>query len=325
MDSKLKKIIQNISEQIDKIYLLQLRSGVLYPNTISKSVIRRYYPKEELERPYLVHKFESGNAVSIPYHVFFKKELLIIKNNSHRLSRLLADDKYLKYSNYLFKGEYSKMEELWLTSQDSEYNFSIGPLLGYHDKLFGTKKYYSFCFIKRSVTNENELNNYSCLAIEELNDYFSSNIDSKNYQVLSGSILNWSGEIKDMRPIAWARPNGSESTKLIKKYGAKSLYFENTLQVRSKKGFAQLKKQNLLLRDYTLEDNIKYLPVSTLLHEIGHIFLVDPKAEDRAGECYRFVDELKADSIALVSARRDMGAQLRGRLARRHHRPVHVA
>jgi len=315
--SEKEKIIQEklirASELISLIYEKQKnpknKGANFFPKDVTKEKIKEAAEKNPfLLHPYtLVEKDKKGRLIAIPFSVKFKKELgqvakLIIE--AARISENREFGKYLgQMAQALLRNDYAQNEILWVTSKPFRFNFIIGPVERYLDRLFFKKCAYQawLGIIDEQRTQEAERFKKIILASRRKILTDTEKIALPQLRIEITKTICFAGQKVDFMPTGSNLPNSPD---LMKKYGSKLIIFENSLDFQFKQDQLPIVHKifpKKIQDSYSPQDLYDASLRCILLHEISHSLIRYQDAEERLQNLFPVFDEILAYVLGVKS------------------------
>jgi hypothetical protein len=292
----------------DRIFVKQITSDYFcYPKKVDKKIILEANKKNPpILSYYTLLKNNKNDIVSFRYEDYYQKELGEIAKYLIFAAKECGDLDFKKFlyqrAIHLIEGNYKESEKTWvLMKTDYPINIAIGPLLTYHDKLFGIKTYYSSCVYIRNLSKEKLYQKITKKIKKNFleNVFFPSDVTPRKEIIEVGDIYVYGGEIAKMKAVAWARPsNNTDCKDVLNKYGTKKLIFGNAIAERIK-NYGVLVYKSLFNQSISLKDLIFYTQMGIFLHELGHGYAIYSTSKERLKDFFWFFEELKSDVFAI--------------------------
>ncbi len=301
----LEKLIK-ASELLVPLYERQKNSAYpganFYPVGVSKEEIEKAAQKNPLLlHPYtFVEKDKRGRLKAVPFCLKFKRELREIAKLIGEAAKISEDKEFSRYlvesARALLKNDYAKNEILWVTKGPFKFNFIIGPIERYLDRLFFKKCAYQAWVgvLDRRKTEEAERFKKIILASRRKILPDTIKIELPKMRTEINQTLCFSGLIADNMFTGTNLPN---DVNLMKEYGSKLIIFATSLELR-------FKQDQLPIFNSVFTQKIKesYSPKELydgslrciLLHEIAHSLIRYEDAEERLRELFPVFDEILA-------------------------------
>ena len=259
----------------------------------------------------LIRRDESGNLISVPYHIAFEKQVKEAAGLINQAAEL-AEDAGLK--NYLEKraealltDEYYESDVAWMEMKDNTIDFIVGPIENYEDQLYGYKTAHeSFILIKDKVWSE-KLAKFAVL-LPGLQKNLPCQPPYKNETPGMDSDMNvydavyYAGDTNSgSKTIAINLPN-DEKVRGTK--GSRKLQLKNSMQAKFDKILVPIAG---LLIDKEQRKHVKFDAFfeNTMFHEVSHGLglgnTVDKSTTVRESlkDAYTSIEEGKADILGL--------------------------
>jgi len=296
---------------IDKIFVKQITTdNFCYPKQLNKEIILEANKKNPLILSHYTllktNRDKTSNIVFFRYEDYYQKELAEIAKYLILAAKECNDLDFKKFlyqrAIHLIEGNYKESEKTWVLMRTNyPINIAIGPLLTYHDKLFGVKTYYSSCVYIRNISKEKLYQKITKKIKKNFleNVFFLSDVIPKKEIIEVGDIYVYGGEVAKMKAVAWARPsNSTDCRDVLNKYGSKKLIFENAIEERIRSDGFMIYK-SLFNNSPSLQDLIFYTQMGIFLHELGHGYGLYSSSKERLRDFFWFFEELKSDIFAI--------------------------
>ncbi len=294
------------AELIVPLYLKQKNNKYpganFYPYDATKEEIEKAARKNPaILNPYtFVERDKTGKLVAIPYHLKFKKELKPISELLEEAADLSEDKNFSLYlrsqAKSLLNGSYEKSEIIWLKTEPVKFNFIIGPIERYLDKLFFKKCAYQswLGFLDEEKTKEAEKFKSAILAGRRKILSGSEKAEVSKLGIRIDRTAIFSGLIAD---FMFAGTNLPNDVRLMEKYGSKLTIFESSLESKFKGDHLPIFKavfDKKFQKSYSEEELYKGSLRCIFLHEISHSLIRYRDAEERLKDIFPVFDELYA-------------------------------
>ncbi len=308
------KLNIELVKEIDRLFIKQLsKKGGVYQGEVKDFL--RQNPGYQTNA-YSVMMVKAGRVKEIPYHDYYKfdlKKIVIlindIKNEVNNIKESFNAQRWLRFYSSLEKAfltdEWEKADKEFLRFDESAFFLmSVGPIERYHDKILGTKRFYTAVFLYKNLQyqfynkiwnslSEVTRNNLSFLPISD---------ENKAVHLFIGDVVSEGGEVAKLDTEGWSRP---ENVNLAKKYGTIKMIMVNNLKSKVAKLVPFVKKARPRFElDKKLKTNIennveKLYLLSLILHEYGHTYLKPNNASFNLGKYYTLIEEGRAEINSL--------------------------
>lgn len=308
-----------LAQEIDSVFSYQISDA--------DGVYRGDYRRFLGENPdYVTDEFSvlevHGNTYEeIPYHIAYRKEFSNAKQIAEQILERINRIHDIAWDKKRWRAQYQALIDAFTTNawQDAEKAFldydksnpfllSIGPIETYHDKVRGTKRFFSCVFMQK----ETEQLKYEEMW-EQLQNIAQSHIppiphqaSTESANLFVGNVIVASGEVPKLQAEAWSRP---ESAVTAQRYGSIKMLMLNTFDEK----FPRLYKYTTeFLYHCKIESSLKelFLPrvsellkLNLILHEFGHTYLKPPSSSEHLAEYYSLLEEPRAEINSLYLAR----------------------
>lgn len=294
------------AELIVPIYLKQKNDKYPGANFFPFDANREEIEKAAQDNPKIldpytfVERDKKGKLIAIPFHIKFQKELQKVAKALKEAARLSDDKPFKSYlisrADSLLSGNYEKSEIVWLKTPPSKFNFVIGPVERYLDKLFFKKcAYYAWVGIndEKETEKAEKLKKLILLSRKKITPG-STRVALPRLQISVNKTAIFSGLMADFMFTGVNLPN---DINLMKKYGSILTISETSLAEKFKKDHLPV-FQAVFAKDFQKNYSKEELYLGSLrciiLHEISHSLIRYEDAEERLKDLFPFFDELYA-------------------------------
>lgn len=297
--------ILRVVELTDELFIKQLQTNPVYSDE-AKEHLKKH--KSYKTNPLTVLRIKKNKPVETPYHEYYKdiipQVISILENAIKDLNKVklreLPRNWWRNYLKTVIKGfqtdSWQSVEAAFLsTPQDSRFLLSIGPIERYHDKLLGTKRFFTAWFLDK---NEEQAKINQRLWRELTKIGKESNLNTFIPTLYIGDIICEGGEVAKLNATGWSRP---ENPEILDKFGSIKI-------IACNKYLKKMGKQNIEIRMWSnkwnvsqsLKDDLKkiqddYPLLSLIMHEFGHTFQKPKNAALNLGQHYTFIEEARAE------------------------------
>lgn len=301
----LKKLI-SAAKLIAPLYLKQKNpkypGANFYPPDATKEEIKEAAKKDPLIlHPYTFVERDKGRKLkAIPFCNKFKKELTEVAKLLEEAARISEDRDFAQYLRdlaiSLLKEGYAQNEILWTTRGPFKFNFIIGPIERYLDRLLFTKCAYQSWVGILDEKSTKEAERFKKIILASRRKIFpgTTKIEFAKLRIEINKTAIFSGLIADNMFTGTNLPNNAN---LMEKYGSKLTIFGSSLKLNfNEKNFPIFKNVfSKNLQKYFSKDKLQTaLLHCILLHEISHSLIRYRDAEARLRELFPILDELLA-------------------------------
>lgn len=274
-----------------------------------------FYPpdatKEEIteaakNNPLLMHPYtfvirdRRGKLKAVPFCVKFKKELREIAKIIGEAAKISEDKGFSQYlvemARALQKNDYAKNEILWVTKGPFNFDFIIGPVERYLDKLFFKKCAYQAWVGVVDKQKTQKAGEFRRIILASRRKILSdtAKIELPELKIEVNDTVCFAGQKVDFMPTGTNLPNDAE---LMGQYGSKLTIFEPSLVSYFEKDQLPVIKAVFpkeLQETYSLEELYEATLRCILLHEIAHSLIRYQDAEERLSNLFPVFDEILA-------------------------------
>lgn len=300
-------------ELVAPLYAQQKNPAYEGANFYSQDATREEIQEAAKKNPLLLHPYtfverdRRGGLRAVPFCVKFKKELKEIAQLIGEAAKLSEDKEFAQYlqemARALLKNDYGRNEILWVAKGPFRFNFIIGPIERYLDRLFFRKcAYQAWLGISdEPKTSEGEQFKKIILAGRRKILTNTAKVDLPKLGVEINKTACFAGLIADNMFTGTNLPN---DTNLMEKHGSKLTIFDSSLSLNLKQKNLPIFRRifNKNLQEYFSEEELRLgLLRCVLLHEISHSIIRYRDAEERLKELFPIFDELLAYVLGIKS------------------------
>jgi len=286
-----------------------------YPKDMSKDEFERADFKDKKGLYSMVRRDAKGKLYTIPYHVYFKDEVIQASDLLHRASALAEDSGLKKYLNLrakaLLNDQYQASDFAWMDMKSNTLDVVIGPIETYEDQLYGYRAVHESYVLVKDLEWSKKLEKYAALmpALQSgipVEEKFKKEKPGTASDLYAYDAIYYAGDGNSgSKTIAINLPN-DENVQLKK--GTRRLQLKNTIKAKFDK---------ILLPISTVliaEDQRKYITSeaffnNVMFHEVAHGLgiknTINGKGTVREAlkEHYSALEEGKADILGLYMIR----------------------
>lgn len=305
------KLLLDAGKLLALLYAEQENHGYpganFYPHDVTRDKIEKAAQvNPELLSPYSVVEEVNGKLVATPYHIKYKNYLDPIISKLLEASKICTDREFSRYlqlqAKALKDGSYEDAEIFWLKMKPHIIDFNIGPVERYDDKLLFVKTSYQCWVGLRAETPTKKAQEFKnvILNAKKQTAMSSEQVDFyDNVRIQVDDLILFSGLIARTVFLGVNLPN---DTKLMERYGSEITIFRQSNEYRVKKEVLPAFKKffsPLFKKTYTSEDIEDGTLYSTILHELGHVYLRYRDSEKRLQDLFPIIDELAAYIVGI--------------------------
>jgi len=293
-----------------------LGSG-FYPFDLTKEEWEDYlqkYPEKRLsfESPHtIIERDKNGGLISIPYHEKWFDEL----SKASQLLKEASKEVTGNFSEYLFSraeallnDDYQESDIKWLQMSDCPFEFTIGPIEVYEDKLFGHKtSYKGFVGVSNEKATKNleyfekYIEDFDFCVSKEVGNFFRK---KKKVMFVTDDVFRAGSGIAGHCFVAFNLPNDKD---IHEKYGSKSI-FSVTLMKKKFDLLALPTAEQILSPSDVKNLNFHSRLLFVLGHEVAHG--LGPSFVEKNGikssiagelkDLHSSIEECKADCLGVT-------------------------
>lgn len=290
---------------IATLYDEQKEEG-FYPSGVTAEEIEVEAEKnEDLLHPYTfvgesMPQIRRSRFKAVFFSSRFKQRLKEASKLIGEAAGLTEDEEFKKYlkemGSALLKNEYGKNEVLWVNQGKAKFNFIIGPIERYLDKLLFKKSAYQAWL---GITDERateEAHRFRDIILASRRKILpgTAKINSDEPKISIDRTIYFSGLIADNMFTGTNLPG---DPKLIMEHGSRMVIFQSSLDVIFRESNYPIIKRLFEEKvvNYFSEEEIKTaLLRAILLHEITHTLVRYETSEERLKDLFPVFDELTA-------------------------------
>ncbi len=310
-EKKVLNLLVQAAKLIVPIYLQQenrkFPGSNFYPHDITKEEIERAATNNpEILSPYTVVERKSGKLVAIPYHIKYAKLLKPVAQKILEAAKITQNKEFAKRLDFqaraLLQGNYDEAAIYWMSMKPYLFNFLIGPVERYEDRLFFIKTSYQSWVGVMDRKDTARFNKYKPVILGSRRKVMMPSEKVDYYDKVQGRIDNaviYTGRLARTLPIGINLPNDPN---LMEKYGSEISVFNQMNQIRVRdeilpifnKIFSPEFKKTFSNTD--LEKGNLYV---VILHELAHTYLRYRNSERNLKDLFPIIDELSASVMGI--------------------------
>ncbi len=135
-----------------------------YPADMTKEELESSDIRDKRSLYSMIRRAPDGKLVSIPYHVFFKKDLEEASALLLKASELAEEPRFKEYlklrAKALLTDDYTASDYAWMDMKDNSLDVIIGPIENYEDGLFNARASYESYVLVKDVEWTRRLEKY---------------------------------------------------------------------------------------------------------------------------------------------------------------------
>lgn len=280
----------------------KLPGANFYPADITKDEIERAAKKDsQILDPYTVVERKGKELIAIPYHIKYRALLNPVAEKLIEASKITDNKEFAKrlqlQAKALLEGTYEEADINWLNSKPYVLDINIGPVERYDDKLFFAKTAYQAWVGVMDEVSTKRAKQFKDIILSARKQAAMSSEQVDFYdkvQIRVDDVFIFSGLISRTVFLGVNLPN---DTKLMEKYGSEITIFKQANEYRVKNEVMPAFKSIFsaaFKKTFTAEDIQMGTLYSTILHELGHVYLRYSGSEARLKDLFPIIDELSA-------------------------------
>lgn len=309
LTEKEQKVLDKLTEACELIAPLyekqkntKLKGANFYPPDATKEEIQKAAEKDpSLIHPYtFVERDGRGGLRAIPFSKKFKGELKQVGRLIGEAAKM-SEDK--DFSNYLIEqartlqgNDYARNEILWVTRGPFKFNFIIGPIERYLDRLLFQKCAYQAWLGILDKQRTEQAGEFKKIILASRRKILANTekVELEKMRVELSHTICFSGLIADNMFTGTNLPNDVE---LMKKHGSNLIIFQTALQFNFQQDqlpvFEKVFPEDIK-RSYSHDELYEGTLRCILLHEISHSLIRYRDAEKRLQDIFPVFDEILA-------------------------------
>lgn len=310
-EKKVLGLLIDAAKLVVPIYLQQENRKYLgsnfYPHDVTKQEIERAAESNpEILSPYTVVERKEDKLISIPYHEKYAKLLRPIAQKLLEAAQVTDNEEFAKRLDFqaraLLEGNYDETAVYWMSMKPYIFNFLIGPVERYEDRLMFVKTAYQAWVGVMDRVETNRLNKYKPIILSSRRKVMmpSEKVDYYDkVQARVDSAVIYTGRVARTLPVGINLPNDPN---LMERFGSEITVFKEVNEMRVKEEivptfntiFAADFKKNFSYHD--LETGCLYV---VTLHELAHTYLRYRNSEKNLKDLFPIIDELSASVMGI--------------------------
>jgi len=247
-----------------------------YPVNMSKTEFESANLPDKASLYTLIRRDKSGNLISIPYHVAFKKQIEKTAGLLEQAAELAEDPGFKHYLKLraaaLRNDEYFESDMAWMDMKDNQIDMVIGPIENYEDKLYNYKAAHEAYILIKDMDWSKRLEKYAALLPQlqrelPVPEAYKKEKPGSNADLNAYDVIYYAGDCNSgSKTIAINLPN-DERVQLAK--GSRRLQLKNAMRAKFDKILVPIAKE---LIDESQRKHIKFdaFFANTMFHEVAH-------------------------------------------------------
>lgn len=135
-----------------------------YPTDMTREEFEAFNCPNKTSLYTLIRRDENGNLVSVWYHEAYNEEFTKASELIAKAAELAEDPAFKRYlelrSKALLTSDYFESDMAWVDVKNAKFDFIVGPIENYEDKLFGYKTAAQALVLIRDVDWSQKLDKY---------------------------------------------------------------------------------------------------------------------------------------------------------------------
>jgi hypothetical protein len=275
----------------------------------------------------MVRRDRSGKLYTIPYHEFFRDELLEASEHLKAAAELTRDPSLKLYLNLraqaLLDDEYDSSDIAWLNMKANKLDIIIGPIENYEDKLLSARTAYEAYVLVKDMDWSKRLEKYVAFLPElqsnlPVDEAYRKELPGSSSQLNAYDVIYYAGDCNaGSKTIAVNLPNDAA---IQTAYGTRRSQLKNAMKAKFDEILVPLSKE-LIAQDQQQHITFDAFFANTMFHEVAHGLGVKKTLDgrpirDALLETSSALEEGKADVLGLfmITYLRDKGVVTEGEL-----------
>jgi len=282
-----------------------------YPKDMTKEEFAAFNSSDKESLYTLIKRKNNGSLESVPYHLFYKKQLTKASELLLRAAELADDKGFKEYlelrAEALLTDNYFASDMAWMDMKTNKIDFVVGPIETYEDQLFGYKSSFTAYILIKDLdwTKRLEKNSTVLPQLQKalpVNEKYKSESPGSSSDLGAYDALYYAGDCNaGAKTIAINLPN-DEIVQLEK--GSRRLQLKNSMKAKFDRILIPIAKE-LIAEDQQQHITFDAFFANTMYHEVAHGLgiknTINNKGTVREAlkENYSAIEEGKADILGL--------------------------
>ena len=275
----------------------------------------------------MVRRDREGNLYTIPYHEFFRDELLNASQHLKIAAELTSDSSLKYYLNLraeaLLNDQFDSSDIAWLNMKTNKLDVIIGSIENYEDKLLSARTAYEAYVLVKDMDWSQRLEKYVAYLPElqanlPVEDAYRKELPGSSSQLNAYDVIFYAGDCNaGSKTIAVNLPNDAA---IQTTYGTRRSQLKNAMKAKFDQILVPLSKE-LITQDQQQHVTFDAFFANTMFHEVAHGLGVKTTLDgrpirDALLETSSALEEGKADVLGLfmITYLRDKGLVTDGEL-----------
>jgi hypothetical protein len=281
-----------------------------YPSDMSKSEFDSL-KDDRKNSPYTIIVRENGELKVKPYSEAYKIMLTQISNQLKAASKMFSDPDFSAYLSTravsLLSDDYITSDKLWMDMKNNAFDYIVGPIETYEDKLYGIKTSFEAYVLIKDIEWSEKLEIYLSYLIDlqkklPVDAKFKKEMPGDKSQIGVYDAVYYAGECNaGSKTMAINLPNDE---KLQNEKGTKRIQIKNVLQAKFEHilmPIADIFVDSSQLKHITFNAFFTNVMFHEIAHGLGIKNTINNKGtvQSALGANYNTIEESKADILGL--------------------------
>ena len=292
-------------------YCVKPDGANFYPADMTKEEFEAFNCPNKTNLYTLIRRDENGNLVSVWYHEAYQEEFTKASELIAKAAELAEDPAFKRYlelrSKALLTSDYFESDKAWVDVKNAKFDFIVGPIENYEDKLFGYKTAAQALVLIRDVEWSQRLDKYVSMLPNlqkqlPVPPQYRAEMPGTDSEISVFEAVFYQGDCNaGSKSIAVNLPNDE---RIHVEKGSRKLQFKNSMKYK-------FDKILLLITDVIMtEEQRQYVTFEAFFenvtfHEVSHGMGIKNTINGRGTvrhalkETYSAIEEAKADIMGL--------------------------
>jgi hypothetical protein len=282
-----------------------------YPMGITREELEKSDVKDKSGQYSIIRRNAAGKLESVPYHVYYKDDLLKASNLLKKAAALTGDQELKKYlslrAEALLTSNYTASDYAWMDMKNNGIDLIIGPIENYEDKLLGTRNAFEAYVLVKDKEWSKRLEKYLTMLPDlqkglPVEQKYKNEKPGTESQLAAYDVVYYGGDCNaGSKTIAVNLPNDEE---IQQKKGTRRSQLKNAMKAKFDKILVPISNE---LIDKDQQQYVKFdaFFANVMFHEVAHGLgiksTINGKGYVRAAlkEQGSWLEEGKADILGL--------------------------
>lgn len=298
-----KSFIEGIGEKPD--------CGNFYPTDMTKEEFEKFDSNDKTSWYTIISRNDKKELITIPYSKFYNEKLNKASELLRKASEISDNKSFKEYlalrAEALLSDNYFDSDMAWMSLENSNIDFVIGPIESYNDGLFGYKTSFESFILLKDIDWSKKLSKFAQLLPEiqkslPVEDKYKTEVPGKDSQLGVYEAICYAGDCNaGSKTIAINLPNDKKVGELK---GSRKLQLKNSMKAKFDK--ILLPMSNILIAE-SQRKNIKFDAFfeNVMFHEVAHGLGISKTINNKGlvtealKDVHTSLEECKADILGL--------------------------